>query len=1208
MFAAFTLTTLVASLFVVAPATQAAPPSWWTEGTELLDQVDPMFGDENQVEADKCRVSAVLTVALGLEENPAAAASFTDIPAGCEGVAGAMVSAGIIMGEGNDGVTFGSDVQINRAVFATMLSRAFNLDEAYPDATLTSAAEAALADADWAKPAFAQVQAAGIYKQLRPADTINIYEITTAVSRAMNPGEPTDPTDPTNPTPGNGGDLEITISDNTPESRTVPGGVQNAHIATFELEAGSDDVLLSSIRFVKGGIADDDALDNIALFTEAGQRVSKAKAFRTSDDSANVNFLSGGFTVEAGESVDLLVFGEVGSVVANSALISDEFFIQIPSSADVASNASSTTVTNARSNTMRIGSADAAELALSDGSTSPNVNVGERAVEVYEFEMENNATDETDIIFYGITLEAEGSFDEEDDLMNYELHIDGELVASTEMGNDGFVSFLLDDEDGYVIEDGKTVDAVVKADIMSGASETIAFGIDSELDVLAADASFGTGAKITGNINLTGNLTNIEAGEITLVAIDAEQDEFTEDTEEFVLGTVRVTSNAGRNLELQEFRVDITETGSFANVSAMIDQVEVVTPFGTYDLDLDASGVGSTETYEDDAIDILLPEGETFDMVVTVDIKSTIALDGETLEMSMPTIDGTTGSNFYVEELDDDEAVTDITPSSLSFNSVTGIDAALDIRALTQSDKTVVVGSDNVIAMNFELEASDTEDITVNDIEVEIASVVGPATNDNGTVSSLSLYMGDTDAANLLDSQSGSQLNGGKVEFDSLDAIIPAGDTVEFFVLVNVVNDDTLDGGQFAIQIEDIDAEDEGNDDVTTTNSSGADLADGDEEVSTRTITLAGTGTLEITNDPSDERADRNKHVLGGTTSDLVASYELTADNESILIEDLNVVVYSADGTSAGNAVDYISTVELIGDDGVTVLATENVTSDTVVFEDLDHVVSETQSENMYVRVKAHAIGDEKEGTQSLDFGATGDNLRFGLQVTQAEGVSSGDNLTVGVDGSGSDVEYPTSPNSRLLGVLAVRITDISLDLAEYDGYTVEDPLQNGRRTLAILKIDTQAFGAVPNTFAASSTQLQVLVENLAVTIDGDSDGMTGTTFDTLVLTRLDKGDETEYTVVPSATNYADGTVYALDLSGVDQGDLEITAGSSAYFAIEATGVSAVDGGYIQLSIEDLNTGGAGLVYNTDDSTGSVGVLRIGRNVERGIELNEPQN
>lgn len=1163
IFAAFTLTTLVASLFVVAPATQAAPPSWWTEGTELLDQVDPMYGDVNQVEADKCRVSAVLTAALGLEENPGAAANYTDVPAGCEGVAGAMISSGIIMGEGNDGKTFGSYNTTPRVVFTAMLSRAFNLDEVYPNAELSASDAAELADmnAEWASETWAQVRAAGIYQQTRPADTINIYEITTAVSRAMDPNyEP-----PTEPGVGTGGDLEITISDNTPQSRTVPGGVQNAHIATFEIEANNDDVNITSIKFAKGGIADDDALSSIALFTEEGQRVSRARTFSSSDDTATVNFLSGGLMVEGGDSMDLLVFGQVGSVDLNSALISDQFFVQIKSSADVNSNASSVSVSNAKSETMTIGSADAAELELSQGSNTPDVSVGERGVEVFNFEMENNSTDNTDIIFYGITLEAEGTFDEDTDLMNYELYLEGDLVASTPMARNGYVSFLVDDEDGFVIEDSKNIDAEVRADVMSGANETISFDVDSELDVLAADSSFGTGAKIALN-TLSGVVTNIEAGELTLVAIDPENDEFTQDTDEFVLGTIRVTSNAGQNIELQELRVDIITDGdgNLPEVDDILENVEAVTPFGTYSLDRDGAA-GQTETYEDDQIGLLLPAGETFDIVITADILDNIALtSSDTLELAMPTINGVEGTSyFYAEETDDDEAVTDITPSSLSFNSVNGEVAGLEIRALTQSDKTVVVGSENVIGMNFELEASDSEDITINDLAVTVTAGA-PATNTNATISRFTLYREDVLEENIIDSQSGSQLQGGVVEFDNLDELIPAGETWEYFVTVDFVNDATLATGTIDLSVTDIDADDEDNDTVTAT---------GLPEASTRTITLAATGTLSVTADNSDPLTNRKKLVLAGSTSDFVASFELNAVNEDVLVEDLQL-----DNTNvAASLTDGVNRVMIYGPDKTTLLATEAVTSDTVLFEDFNYIVEEG-SENLYVKVEAHPYGKDEAGAES-DFGALGtpvEDFIFEMSITDLEGVSSGDTLATPA----------ASGDANGFAVSAVKLDNLSF-VDSYDGVAVGNKLVAGENIVGILKIDNAAH---MNTTQANGVELETYLQEITLDIQ------TNTTIDDVFIERLDRNADGKLPLGAGvAANFVTldltdgGAIYPANAS-----DNELESGEVAYFAItfEVTldGVSDSDE-YVKVLMDNFRTASAAadnthssVVYSSDEA------------------------
>ena len=1163
-FAAFTLTTLIASLFVVAPVTQAAPPSWWTEGTELLDQVAAVYGDENQVEADKCRVAAVLTAALGLEEKPEAAASYTDVPAECAGVAGAMIAAGIIMGEGNDGKTFGSGVQINRAVFATMLSRAFNLDVEYPNATLSAAAAAELADAEWAKPSFAQVMAAGIYQQIRPSDTINIYEITTAVSRALNPAPA--------PQPGTGGELTVTISDNTPDSALVPGGVENAHVATFKLTAGSKDVNVTSVRFTRGGITAREALESIALFSQDGQRVSRARSFNTSDNQATVNLLGGGLNIPAGRSVELVVIGKIGDA-GIAGVPNSQFFLEVNSSADVVSNSSAVTVRGARSNAMTVGSVNAVELQLSAGASSPRVSVGERGAKVYEFRMENRANNNTDVIFYGITLEAEGTFDEKKDLMNYQLYLDGKLVASTKEAVNGYVSFLVSDKEGVTIPRSRRVRAEVKADIMSGAGETIAFTVDEYLDVLAADASFGTGAVITGDIS--GNATDIEAGELTLVAVDTQNDEFTENTRDYVLGTIRVTSNSGENIELQQLAVQIQKPagGNYANVSQVLENVEAVTPFGTYSLNRQG-GAATTETYRDNRVDIMLPAGQSFDIVIRADILDNLPLLNSTdsLRMSLPTINGVKGvSFFYAEEINDRTAVTDITPSTLTFNELRGSSAELEARAITQSNRSVVVGSKNIAALHFELEAGRTEDIRVNDLTVAFPSGGGLTQGSNANISALRLYRGSVSAENLLSTKSGSRLSGGQVVFDNLNTIIEADKTVQFIVEIDLVDDQSLAGVQLRARLVDVDAQDEDNDDVNT---NGLDV------VSTRLITLQAAGTLNATADNTDPVSNRAKLVLAGETSDFVASFELNAQDEAFTIRDLNVIA----GGGALSLENSVATMILFANDRVTEVSRRSVTGNTVEFRNLNYTVQQG-SENLYVKVITHEFGKNKPGAES-SFNGLGNNpsdYSLQLQITDVRSASTGRSIT----------PPATTTPSNGFAVSAVKLNGLSF-VDSYNGLSVGNQLVAGENRVAILKVDNAAH----NNTDANDVRLRTLLNQLNFTLSEN------TTLVSANIERLDRNVDGKVSCTLNAPFVECGD------DNNSSVDFELTQGETAYYGLNiVVSLSAPAGDeFLRASLENFRdaTLTPAVVYSTTGGTTElVDVARIQQTRIESRQLNE---
>ena len=126
--------------------------------------------------------------------------------------------------------------------------------------------------------------------------------------------------------------------------------------------------------------------------------------------------------------------------------------------------------------------------------------------------------------------------------------------------------------------------------------------------------------------------------------------------------------------------------------------------------------------------------------------------------------------------------------------------------------------------------------------------------------------------------------------FDGFNETIPANGSVNYIVAIDLVDDSTQAGKINTTSIESIDAEDEDSDDVTATGLPGT---------SARDLTISGVGTLTVTVDTTDNETDKVKNVLANTTSSFVASYELTAVNENILIKDLSVVASDADFVDA---------------------------------------------------------------------------------------------------------------------------------------------------------------------------------------------------------------------------------------------------------------------------------------------------------------------
>jgi hypothetical protein len=108
--------------------------------------------------------------------------------------------------------------------------------------------------------------------------------------------------------------------------------------------------------------------------------------------------------------------------------------------------------------------------------------------------------------------------------------------------------------------------------------------------------------------------------------------------------------------------------------------------------------------------------------------------------------------------------------------------------------------------------------------------------------------------------------------------------------------------------------------------------------------------------------------------TDFVASYEITASNEDILIKDLEII---ATGNTSDDFVNSVSEVVLFANDKTTEIGREPVTARTVTFDNIDYVAPEGNS-NIYAKVVTRKIGKNSAGVQTADITLT-------LQATDVE-------------------------------------------------------------------------------------------------------------------------------------------------------------------------------------------------------------------------------
>jgi len=657
-----------------------------------------------------------------------------------------------------------------------------------------------------------------------------------------------------------GGDVEVSLSADSPDGGTVPGLISGLPVAKFDFTAGDTDVTVTSLTLKRKGLSDDDTLTNLAIFTDAG-RVSNAKDdTQENNTQAYITLNSGGVMVEAGETVTFTIVADLGN---ESVASGDEFAIELIAAETSADESLDDDLVGS---TFKIGGVNAPSVEVTTDGSVADVKVGEKNVEIFKFAIDSS-TDE-DVLLRSITFKGDGSVDEATDLSNYSLYV-GNTKLSTAVVNGKYITFPVDD---YVMAEDKTVKFVVKADIDSGVTEDVIFFVDKTLDVTTVSTKYGYGATVViTDVDASGDLgkVDIDAGELTLIDIDAPADKIRADKKDVVLGTIEVTNVSGAPLELQKFGVDTTV--SAGTLAATFENFEVAINGSAYELTL------SGGTYQDLDLNVTIPEGKST-MVIRADTLDGVA-DGTEVTIGLNTVGGV---DFYIVETDEEEPVSDITPSALSFKKLTFIDAGASVKAINLADVTVVRGAKSIVANQFEINADEASAIIVDEIKATLSVVDGApidfaVTPANQYITEVALYKGSVSAGNLLDTVAGSKITStGVITFDGFDLNIAANADQTLIATVTIVDSLTVENAQIEVSVAGatVSAEDDDGDDVNISGNATA----------TKTISVIGAGTLDLVADANNNDNKNAKTILGGNSS-VVYSSDVVVNNEAIDVE-----------------------------------------------------------------------------------------------------------------------------------------------------------------------------------------------------------------------------------------------------------------------------------------------------------------------------------
>jgi len=956
--------------------------------------------------------------------------------------------------------------------------------------------------------------------------------------------------------------LEVMLSPETAAATDVPANVSGIEVMKFDVTAGNEDVSINAISMKREGLGASSAVGSVVLFAD-NSRISKAKTFNSTTDLAEINVTP----------ALVIMAGETKTITAKVATIGAGKFTVSVENVNATANVELGTVVSSLFESITVASLTTATLE-SDGTVA-NPKLGEDQADLLKFKITNNGGANEDITLSSITFKDDSS-NIDTDVENLTMYFNNESVAVVPTVDGKYVTFNF--ATPITIAEDKTEKFIIKGDIVAGASDTIDLFIDNVLDVTVKSPKneYAT-VVVATNIAATAALT-IQAGQVTIIDTDPVSTTVLDNKNNVVFGTFEVNATSGKDLYIDKITYNLAVDTGF--LTGVVENVELydATNGVSYDPDTTVTASANQDfTFSD--LDLALADGSSVELQIRADIVNNATANAK-ITASITNIDWNTTSNLVIKESADDKQVWDIIPSSISFKNVEIVNADMSINALVQSPTaTKVIGTNGIEAFNFEVRANnDASNLTVKELTFKgnvtdyNSDNTGAGTGtvlSNTRVNALYLYDGDT----LLASKSASELNvAGEVTFDGLNIVIAENSARTLTVKIDILDDSNNAYDKIKMSLTGYYVEDSESNNVTTAATT---------VVSTREITISGVGTLTLTVDNTDSETSLDKNVIASSTSDFVASYQLVAINEWTKIIDMQIDETALADDSLKNAV---SEVVLYANDKVTEISRQIVTSDTVLFNNVNYVAEEGSS-NIYVKVVTHKIGKDEAGSQVAD-------MALAMTVTDAEGAESGKTI--------ASLNTQTG-NSKLFSVLPTKVSALSM-VQSGGGVSLTNSLSNGTtQVLGILAVTTDSS---TNTNTTDGSTLKTLLENLQITVEG------GLAISGLKITRINGSDTDGQVAVDDITTTWSIATVNFVLTNLTSEDNLVENASTVYFKIEgAPTLTTTDSESVLIKVSDLDTSSKGLSYKSDDSANTTNIivdaLRLGYTETNGISISE---
>ncbi len=650
------------------------------------------------------------------------------------------------------------------------------------------------------------------------------------------------------------GDLQIGLNPASPVSTSVPYN-GTVTFGKFDLSAASSDVTVNTIKLAREGLGNRADISRVWM-EKNGMRVTGRQTLGT-DNSVIISF-SPALVIKAGSTEGLdLVASLSGSTTGG------QHKFTLVSTADVASSAVKIVGTYPVSTaTMTTAAYTVTSVLFATGGSAGTYKAGDTNIELAQFKLTNNATDDKQVQFKSVNFRQEGDGDFAKNVGNLALYKNGTKISTAVAINGKEVIFTLAD----VVEYGRTETYYVRGDILSvdkttGDTYKLSLRYSDDINIVETNTQFK--ASITG-VATTQYMSNntVNGGDIIMSrnTTTSSTQTVSPGMNDVVLlsADLRVASA----ITLQDLTTSMT--GPTANLS---------TAFNTFKLMIGNSVVA---TYTPDTTNAIVFQG-SFNVPATTTVKIVGNLKSNITGGSLGTYKVATvnyASFGRIEYVSNGNVV-----SSTQFaGSTDGVSSLVGTASLTFTEndgiaaQNLAVGSTDKTVAQFSMRANDVSDITVTKLKLSPAATsTGITTYSN--IPTVKLYVDGV-------LKSTKSMSSGYVDFNDINVTVAKNSAVTVRVAADFSS--AIDnGGKIALTIlsatNDVTAKDTNSVDVTKTSATN---------VVGPLYTFVSAGAATLTLNSSTPNANL---LVPGVTETELARYTLAATDDDLKLTDLYV-------------------------------------------------------------------------------------------------------------------------------------------------------------------------------------------------------------------------------------------------------------------------------------------------------------------------------